>query len=277
MREAETARAIAAFTVLALVRKGAIERGEARHASFFDGDGRFELGEVEPGTQCVSAIAVGRAAAPEQCVDVRAGGEARVDFQLTRGGRLGGRVIDGPTRAPIAGAQVSMERPFAVDDGPVPVALATETDALGRFQLDGLDTGVRSIFVSAAGHHSRVLPGIRLDADRASPSLEVDLTPTGPGEAPRIESAGINAVVRADGDELVLGRLTPTGGAAQAGLREGDVVLRVDGEDLAALGMQGGVERLRGPEGSRVTLTVRRPAEGRTFDVVVTRRRVINY
>jgi len=275
--EAESGKPIAAFTVIARLKKGAIERGVEKHASFFDVDGSYELPGVQPGTQCLSAIAVGRGATKERCIELSQGGEVRVDFELERGARLAGRVIDRESRAALVGARVSLEQPFGNDeDLPLPVVASAETDAQGRFELGGLDTGVRSIFVTAAAHHSRVIPGLKLEPDRAAPPIEIDLLATKPGEARRIESAGINAVVSANGDMLVLGALTPGGGADRAGLQPGDIIVRVDGVELSSLGMQAGVEHLRGPEGSTVMVSIRRPPSDALVDVIVTRRRVVN-
>jgi C-terminal processing protease CtpA/Prc len=60
--------------------------------------------------------------------------------------------------------------------------------------------------------------------------------------------------------------------AADAGLLAGDEVLRVDGEDVAKLTEKQVVERLRGPEGSRVTLEVRRAGERETRSITVVRK-----
>jgi hypothetical protein len=275
VREQGSGRPIAAFTIIAATRRGGVERGDRRTGSFLDADGHYALA-VRPGSQCVVAYALGYAAAAERCIDVAAGAEARVDFELPRGARISGRVIDRGSRAAIAGARVSLENPNAGAATPLPVIASAETDADGRFQLSGTDTGLRSIFVTARGHHSRVIPGLQLEADRDAPSIEIDLLATEPGEEPSIESAGINAVVAAQGDTLVLGKCTPLGGADQAGLKAGDVLVAVDGIALATLGMQAGIEHLRGPEGSTVVVTIRRPPEEGTRDVVVTRRRVVN-
>jgi hypothetical protein len=276
VRERGSGKPITAFTIVAATRRGAVERGERRSGSYFDVEGGYALVGLRPGTQCLSAYALGRAGSDERCVEVTARGETRVDFELTAGARIAGRVTDRVAHTPIASARVSLENPLGGSDSPLPVIASTETDADGRFQLAGTDTGVRSIFIAATGHHSRVIPGLQLEADRDAPSIEIDLQPTEPGEEPSIESAGINVVVSAVGDTLVIGKVTPGGGADQAGLKPDDVILRVDGVDLASLGMQAGIEHLRGPEGSTVTLTVRRPPDAAAFDVVVTRRRVVN-
>lgn len=276
VRESPGDKPVVAFTIVALVRHGAIERGQERAVSFFDAEGGYVLTGLRPGTQCLTAIAFGRAPSAEQCLDVPATGAAKADFSLARGAELTGRVFDRTTKAPIARATVSMESAFHDESTalPLPVVAATETDDQGRFVLTGLDSGVRSIFVQAPGHHSRVLPGLQLDADRPPPPVEIDLLATEPGEEPRIESAGINAAVRAAGDQLIIEAVSPGGGAAQAGLQQGDLILRVDGADVAKLGMHAAVERMRGPDGSIVILTIQRGAQ--TFDVPVTRRRILN-
>lgn len=279
VRDADTQKPVTAFTIVALVKKGAMERGEDRSSAFFDAEGKFVLRGLLPGPQCLQALAFGRAAAKEQCIEVKETGETTVAFLLGRGSQLSGRVTDRPTKAPIAGARVSTES-ARFDDGATPMAVASSvtTDADGRFTLTGLESGVRSIFVSASQHHSRVLPGLQLDPDHPPPPIEIDLLPTeGPDDEPKIESAGINAAVSAEGDDLVITMVSPGGGAAQAGLQPGDHVTRVDGVALAELKtMQGAVERMRGPEGSTVSLTIRRPPSDATFEVAVVRRRVVN-
>jgi len=271
-----TGKPVVAFSIIALVKKGAIQRGDEQAAAFFDSEGRYAFDELRTGGQCLTAVALGHAASTEQCVEVPPGGEVRVDFQLGRGARLSGRVLDRQSRSPLARARVSLESQFGGEDLPMPVIASAETGADGRFELSGLAAGTRSIFVTAAGHHHRVVPGIELDPDRPPSLVEVDLLATDPGEAPRIESAGINVAVRADGDRLVIDGVSPGGGAAEAGLQKGDVLVRVDGVELASLGMQAGIERLRGPEGSTVQVTIQRPPTEALRDVVVTRRRIVN-
>ena len=58
--------------------------------------------------------------------------------------------------------------------------------------------------------------------------------------------------------------------AAKAGVRAGDVVLSVDGTTLDGLTVDAARDRIRGPKGSVVTLTVQR-GTGNTLDVMVMR------
>ena len=66
--------------------------------------------------------------------------------------------------------------------------------------------------------------------------------------------------------------VTPLDGspAARAGVRAGDIVVSVDGNALDGLTVDAARDRIRGPRGTVVTLTVQRGA-GTTIDVMVTR------
>jgi carboxyl-terminal processing protease len=62
--------------------------------------------------------------------------------------------------------------------------------------------------------------------------------------------------------------------AWNAGLRRGDLVLAVDGESIIGTSDVEAIGRIRGPEGTDVTLTVERPETEETFDVTITRARI---
>jgi carboxyl-terminal processing protease len=60
--------------------------------------------------------------------------------------------------------------------------------------------------------------------------------------------------------------------AAEAGLQSGDRILEADGVNLVGEPIETAVRLIRGPEGTRVTLKMERPSEGRVFTVTLTRR-----
>ena len=60
--------------------------------------------------------------------------------------------------------------------------------------------------------------------------------------------------------------------AEAAGLMEGDIIYKVDGEDMTGLELEEVVSHIRGPEGTKVTLTLIRG--GDTIDVELTRAQV---
>jgi len=124
----------------------------------------------------------------------------------------------------------------------------------------------------AADHHARIVGGLVTAPGQAAPPVEVALRRVEPGEEPRTELAGIGIQLAPHGDALAVTGVVPGGGAAEVGLARGDEILEVEGRPVSELGLGGAVELIRGPEGTAVTLTVRRAEASRT--VVVPRRLV---
>jgi C-terminal processing protease CtpA/Prc len=118
----------------------------------------------------------------------------------------------------------------------------------------------------------RVVPLGTLPKDGDAPPLAIALTPREPGADANFELTGIGAVLRPHGDALDIQRVVPNGGAADAGLGPGDAILVVDGASVIDLGFERAIGAIRGPEGTTVTLRIRRA--GREVDVVVTRKLV---
>ena len=85
---------------------------------------------------------------------------------------------------------------------------------------------------------------------------------------------GIGAWVDPSGDFLTIVSPMPDSPAEQAGLEPGDMVIAVNGEDMTGIDGNLVIRRVLGPEGSDVTLTIRR--EGvEDFDVVITRAKIV--
>ncbi|MFA5163138.1 MAG: S41 family peptidase [Patescibacteria group bacterium] len=59
--------------------------------------------------------------------------------------------------------------------------------------------------------------------------------------------------------------------AAKAGLRAGDKVLAIDGQTALGLSVDEAVKKIRGPKGTKVTLTILRGKSDKSQDIVVTR------
>ncbi|HWP31313.1 MAG TPA: S41 family peptidase [Fimbriimonadales bacterium] len=62
--------------------------------------------------------------------------------------------------------------------------------------------------------------------------------------------------------------------ASKAGLKPNDLVVKVNGEDVAGDAVETIVERIRGQEGTKVQITIFRPSEKKTKTFSLTRRRV---
>ena len=84
---------------------------------------------------------------------------------------------------------------------------------------------------------------------------------------------GIGAYVDITGDYMTI--ISPMRGspAEKAGLRAGDKVIAINGEDMTGVSPEAVRQRVLGPEGTTVTLTILREEE-KPFDVTITRARI---
>lgn len=89
------------------------------------------------------------------------------------------------------------------------------------------------------------------------------------------EYGGLGVELETRGDALVIGRLSPEGPAARAGVQAGEIVLRIDNRPVQVGTDSAPVGDLRGPVGTSVTLTIGDPSNGQSRDVVLTREVII--
>lgn len=275
VRAAATGEPVTAFTVEVVAMRGLRQRQEAAGA-FIDARGEFTMAGLSPGDHEVRVAAYGFA--PSEPVAARIGrpGEpaAVVEISLERGGRVFGTVVDERTKKPLASAQVSAEGRMSDAASALPVLASARTDPEGRFELRGLGRGLSSIVVAAPDHHGRILSGLKVDSGGSIGPLTIELSPTEPGEAPRVELVGIGAVLTGADDALVVQRVFPGGGAAEANLQSGDQVVSIDGAAVVQLGFNQAIQSIRGPEGSAVRLGVRRQGAEPATELVIVRRRI---
>jgi len=85
---------------------------------------------------------------------------------------------------------------------------------------------------------------------------------------------GIGAYVDTDGDYLTI--VSPIAGspADKAGLRPGDKVIAIDGEDMTGVAPEQARLKVLGPQGTKVTLTVSREGESAPLKFVITRSQI---
>jgi carboxyl-terminal processing protease len=88
------------------------------------------------------------------------------------------------------------------------------------------------------------------------------------------EYEGIGAYMEVKDGHVVI--MAPMDGAPaqRAGLRPGDIVLKVDGQNVADLRLDEVVGRILGPAGTQVTLTILDPQTGNTRDVTLERAKI---
>jgi hypothetical protein len=272
VRDAGTGAPVAPYTVLVFARHSALWMEPERSLSVLDPGGCYALDDLRPGPSAVVFSAPGRAPSSERAVEVPPPpGEAVLDAELEAGGALNGLVRDDTTGVGLSGARVEVEGSLAAAASTFPVLSEATSGPDGIFLLSGLPRRF-SISVAAAGHHARVVGGLEVDPGASAGPIEVRLRPLLPGEEPRTDLAGIGVGLSPREDGLVVTQVAPGGGAEEAGLTPGDVILEVGGRKVTELGFGGSVDVIRGPEGTSVDLQVRRG--GATFEVLVPRRLV---
>ncbi len=245
--------------------------GVARHLivarSLVDPLGRFEV-RVPAGSYELVASAPGWApSAPPRA----AAGATDVALTLSAGATLRGTVVDAADQHPIGHARVARE---ASSGGASiqPANAGTLTQPDGTFELAGIPPGPLSITITATGFNPRIESGMTASDGGTLGPLSLGLTRLAEGEQPSTELVGIGIVFAADGDDLRVTRVVAGGGAEAAGIVVGDRVTAIDGLPVAPLGVDGAVSRIRGIEGTTISVTVKRGDQ--LVPLIVTRRKL---
>jgi hypothetical protein len=278
-----TGGAVEEFTVV--VEAFAPEEGERMEvgedrARYFrplrvkDAGGRFVLSELAPGRYDLYVDAPGEGYGRAQNLRVVARGRLTgVVVRVGDGALVSGRVVDARTRAPVEGARVVVQDHARSSRGLG--ALVTETDAGGDFVFEGVAPGRRSLSISKAGYTARIVAGIEL-SDQRSEDRVITLEPQAPGSEPQVEFFGIGAALELTPEgTLRITNLVEGGPGLASGLRAGDEILRVEGQEAGQLGLGRAVELIRGEEGTEVSLELKRGGEPYPLEVVISRGRVV--
>lgn len=88
------------------------------------------------------------------------------------------------------------------------------------------------------------------------------------------EYEGIGAIVDITGDYLKIVSPMPDSPAEKAGLKVGDIIIAVDGEDMTGVDGNIVLSKVKGPAGTSVVLTIQREGVDQSFDVTVTRAKI---
>lgn len=85
------------------------------------------------------------------------------------------------------------------------------------------------------------------------------------------EFQGVGAYLNQEMGIIRIDRVMPGLPAELAGVRDGDIILAVDGEPTVGLSLAQAVSRIRGPKGTTVVLTVEREGEKKPIDIPTVR------
>lgn len=90
------------------------------------------------------------------------------------------------------------------------------------------------------------------------------------------EFEGIGALLNVNeaGNPVILAPMDNSP-AQKAGLRPGDIIMEVDGEDVSHATLTEVVDRVLGPAGTKVTLTIRDPETNKEREVTITRAKIV--
>jgi RNA polymerase sigma factor (sigma-70 family) len=257
---------VPAYTLLVSRRLGVV-RELVTARSIVEPDGKFRV-RVTSGEYELVASASGLA--PSEPT-VAGAGEKNAKIVVSEGAILSGKVIDATSGAPVSYARV-MREALGGGASAQPANAGTVTREDGTFELTGIPPGPLSITVGAGEHHPKIEAGLHAVDGATLGPIVIALTRLQAGETPTLELVGIGVKLHADHDAAVVEFVMPESGAAGAGIVAGDRIVAVDGVDIATLGIDGAVARIRGVAGTKVAVTIRRGEE--TVQLVVERKKL---
>jgi len=88
------------------------------------------------------------------------------------------------------------------------------------------------------------------------------------------EYEGIGAIVDITGEYLKIVSPMPNSPAEKAGIKVGDLIIAVDGQDMTGVDGELVLKKIKGPAGTPVILTVQRVGTDQPFDITVTRAKI---
>lgn len=234
-------------------------------------DGRVQLRELPAPPYLLGVELAGYLPLAEEPVD-RAEQEVRVT--LRKAGRLGGTVVDSVGR-PVPGAFVS------TDDGDA----TSETDDHGAFALTQVAPGALTLWAAHPEVGEGRSPEVRARAGETLASIRIVLPKHYTGEprkenepervrpappepssaeskvvAPRVVEKQVDFTMEQRPNAVVITSVAADGAAARAGMRTGDVIAAVDGEDVLSTAHARGMLRDPPNTNARVRLLRSRQA-----------------
>jgi hypothetical protein len=264
----ERARGVASFTVGIESFSGAQARSPQSRGprSYEDARGAFRWEKLAPGSYVLTVAAPGKPPTRSDPIEVVGGAVASARIVLAVGGSVIGHVYD-ERRAALEGVDIRFDSVSSI----VESSARTTTDRGGQYRLDGAPAGPFTLRVQQQGFRVRLLSGLRI---ASGGTLTQDVTLTSVDGSASMELGGIGANLIQIPGGIALGSVFSGAPAERAGLRAGDHVLSVDGEDMEQMSLVDALQRLRGEAGTTVSVSAQRPS-GEIVDVLITRAAIV--
>ncbi len=226
--------------------------------------GTFELDGLSAGRYVLTASAKGKPPVQSEGIEVENGRKTTgVRITIGRGGKLIGVVTDRATKQPIAGVSVRLDGVTGTGAGG-----STKTDDQGRYALEGVPTTAFSARFTHPDYRERIEP---LDP-QGQTSIRADVDLGEKGDGANSEWTGIGATLSGGGKFVEVAGVFDGGPAATAGMKAGDKIVEIEGKSVQGATVADCVSKLRGPEGSKVDVTVERG--GTKQEITITRARI---
>ncbi len=170
------------------------------------------------------------------------------------GACLAGGILIDPARADSRKAEDQLE-----DFGQV--LSLVESEAVGDVSTKELVSNAISGMLQTLDPHSNYLP----------PETFAEMR-----DEQRGEFSGLGIQIAKRGPDKPLTIIAPIEDtpAQRAGLISGDIIARIEGRETIDMTVQEAVKLLKGPEGTKVTITINRPGNSESFDVSIIRAKI---
>lgn len=213
----------------------------------------FQFRNLAPGAYQVVATSDERRVVAK--VQVEPAASAPVTLRLPARGPVGvivGTITDKATRTPLSRVQCGA---MSVDHDDSDRSLYAVSNARGEFRIEGVPVGAARV---GCADEAMLAEATVTITEHQVTRVELSAHKQAPPPPARTAYAGLT--LESPLDELMVSSVAPGGPAARAGIVVGDVVLRVHGIEIAALGGAEGVLSMiqSGPPGTQVKLTLER-------------------
>jgi hypothetical protein len=246
-------------------------KGGARSSHVVDVRGEFRL-PVAPGSYLVRATAPGYAEGqipvPVKVADGEESGGVRVELRPS--GSITGIVLDADNGVPLVGVHLATDlgHVWAVGRSE-PLGGSVAVSAIdGHFVLQGVPPGNWPVRAQSLTHEAiGPPPFVTVVAGQSPPDVQIRLRRS---EGHDQLYAGVGMSLFEHDGHKYAGEVFEGGPAKAAGVRQGDLIVAIDGQAADGLSLGDLVGLIRGPSGSEVTLDMQR-GQGQSYSVVVPR------